>query len=140
MAENKRMVQSRLFSEAAGKQPELRRGQCRTRGKVSIHFDRAENLYADWPTPTCIISDGPYGVSGFPGDCHAAESLHEWYEPHVKAWSERATPETTLWFWNTEAGWANVHPLLLAQGWEYRCFNIWDKGLGQLRAMRIRKP
>ena len=82
--------------------------------------------------PTCIISDGPYGVSGFPGDCHDAGSLHEWYEPHVKAWSERSTPETTLWFWNTEAGWANVHPVLIAQGWEYRCCNIWDKGLGHV--------
>lgn len=132
LAEIKQMVQSRLFSEAAGEQPELKRGQCQTRGQVSIHFDRAENLYADWPRPTCIISDGPYGVSGFPGDCHEAESLHEWYEPHVKAWSGRATPETTLWFWNTEAGWANVHPLLVAQGWEYRCCNIWDKGLGHV--------
>ena len=46
----------------------------------------------DWPVPTCIISDGPYGVSGYPGDSHTAESLSEWYEPHVKAWSERSTP------------------------------------------------
>lgn len=87
------MVQSRLFAEAAGEQPELRRGQCQTRGQVSIHFDRAENLYADWPTPMCIISDGPYGVSGFPGDCHDAESLHEWYEPHVKAATFRVQDE-----------------------------------------------
>ena len=99
---------------------------------MSIHFGPAENCYANWPTPTCIIADGPYGVGGFPGDAHSPASLPDWYEPHVKAWSARAIPETTLWFWNTEAGWAAVHPVLVAQGWEYRCCNIWDKGLGHI--------
>jgi site-specific DNA-methyltransferase (adenine-specific) len=107
-------------------------GDVYTRGRISIHFDHAERLYAKWPTPTCIISDGPYGVSGFPGDHHRADSLAEWYEPHINAWSRRATPETTLWFWNTEVGWATVHPVLIANGWEYRCCNIWDKGLSHV--------
>lgn len=107
-------------------------GERYTRDQVSIHFDLAENLYADWPAPICIISDGPYGVSGFPGDNHKAESLADWYEPHIKAWSERSTPETTLWFWCTEVGWATVHPVLIAHGWKYRCCNIWDKGLGHI--------
>ena len=93
----------------------LRRGaweahQEYARGAVSVHFGLAENFYADWPAPTCIIADGPYGVSGFPGDAHTPAALADWYEPHVKAWNGRATPETTLWFWNTEAGWAAVHP------------------------------
>jgi site-specific DNA-methyltransferase (adenine-specific) len=99
---------------------------------VAIHFDYAESLYAIWAAPICIISDGPYGVSGFPGDEHKAEDLFEWYRPHVRAWSLRATAETTLWFWCTELGWATVHPLLEAEGWEYRCCNIWDKGLGHV--------
>jgi site-specific DNA-methyltransferase (adenine-specific) len=103
-----------------------------TRDRATIHFDQAENLYPLWPTPTCIISDGPYGVSGFPGDNHRAESLADWYEPHIKAWSKFSTPETTLWFWSTELGWATVHPVLAANGWEYRCCNIWDKGLGHV--------
>jgi site-specific DNA-methyltransferase (adenine-specific) len=105
-------------------------GEVYTRDHVTIHFDHAENLYPGWPTPTCIVSDGPYGVNGFPGDNHNAESLAEWYEPHIKAWSKYSTPETTLWFWNTEVGWATVHPVLVANGWEYRCCNTWDKGLG----------
>ncbi len=78
------------------------------------------------------MSDGPYGGGGFPGDGHEAAGLAQWYEPHVRAWSERATPETTLWFWNTELGWATVHPTLAANGWEYRCCNIWDKGMGHV--------
>ena len=102
------------------------------RGLASIHFGPAEQLYPEWPTPTCIVSDGPYGIRGFPGDTHTAESLPEWYRPHIETWSARSRPETTLWFWNTEVGWATVHPILLAHGWTYRCCNIWDKGLGHI--------
>jgi hypothetical protein len=109
-----------------------RHGDVFRREDVALHFNRAEDLYADWPTPTCIISDGPYGVSGFPGDERKAESLEQWYEPHVKAWSQYSSPQTTLWFWNTEIGWATVHPLLLANGWDYRCCNIWDKGMSHV--------
>lgn len=107
-------------------------GEVFRRDEAAIHFDRAEKLYHDWPTPTCIISDGPYGVSGFPGDERKAESLAGWYEPHIEAWSRSSTPQTTLWFWNTEVGWATVHPLLVANGWEYRCCNIWDKGMSHV--------
>ena len=101
-------------------------------GDAVICFGRAEDHYAEWPAPICIIADGPYGVDGFPGDQPTPATLAEWYEPHVAAWSTRSTPSTTLWFWNTEAGWATVHPLLAAHGWEYRCCNIWDKGLGHI--------
>lgn len=102
------------------------------RDDVSIHFDRAENLYGTWPEPTCIISDGPYGVNGFPGDERKPDSLAGWYEPHIQEWSRKSTPQTTLWFWNTEVGWATVHPLLVANGWEYRCCNLWDKGMSHV--------
>ena len=122
--------QLRMFPEEPPRQPVA--GQQYVRGRASIHFGRAESLYADWPAPTCIISDGPYGVGGFPGDRHTVGSLAEWYEPHIEAWSRYSTPETTLWFWNTEAGWATVHPALIAHGWEYRCCNVWDKGLGHI--------
>lgn len=104
--------QSQLFSGWQGRQREPVPGDLYTRDQVTIHFDRAGKLYSDWPTPTCILSDGPYGVNGFPGDNHKAESLAEWYEPHIKSWSEHSTPETTLWFWNTEVGWATVHPVM----------------------------
>ena len=102
------------------------------RGQSILHFGPAESFYEDWPTPTCIVSDGPYGIDGFPGDTRTASSLAAWYEPHVKAWSMRSRPDTTLWFWNTEVGWATVHPVLVANGWAYRCCNIWDKGLGHI--------
>lgn len=88
--------------------------------------------YAEWPSPVVIVCDGPYGISGFPGDTPTAASLPEWYEPHIKAWSELSTPLTTLWFWNTELGWAKVHPVLENHGWQYRSCHIWDKGIGHV--------
>ena len=101
-------------------------------GSASIHFGPAESFYAAWPAPVWIMSDGPYGISGFPGDLPSADGLLDWYGPHVEAWSARSTPETTLWFWNSELGWATVHPLLVEQGWEYRSCHVWDKGLGHV--------
>ena len=126
------MPQSHLFAETQEHKHESGIGQKYSRDAVSIHFDRAENQYANWPNPTCIISDGPYGVGGFPGDNHTVASLVEWYSPHIEVWSQRSTPETTLWFWSTEIGWATVHPVLEKYGWEYRCCNTWDKGLGHI--------
>jgi site-specific DNA-methyltransferase (adenine-specific) len=114
----------------AGSDP--KKGEVFRREDVAIHFDCAEQLYAQWPSPTCIISDGPYGISGFPGDEYRCDSLAQWYEPHVRAWSQEATPQTTLWFWNTEVGWAMVHPVLIKYGWEYRCCNVWDKGMSHV--------
>jgi len=97
-----------------------------------LYNANALEVYDKWDTPNVIVSDGAYGVGGFPGDPRTPESLGEWYEPHVKAWSEAATLATTLWFWNTEVGWANVHPVLVANGWKYEFTNIWDKGVGQV--------
>lgn len=100
--------------------------------RVEISYGDAMKFYGSWESPMAIISDGPYGISGFPGDPPTHECLADWYEPHVKKWSERATPQTTLWFWNTEVGWATVHPILVKHGWKYRNCYIWDKGIGHI--------
>lgn len=97
-------------------------------GKISFYHDDAMNLYDKWETPTIIISDGPYGISGFKGDLYSYKDLANWYEPHIAIWTEKSTPQTTLWFWNTEIGWASVHPILEKYGWVYKCCNIWNKG------------
>lgn len=99
---------------------------------VALYLGDAALLYDHWPPPTVIVSDGAYGVSGFDTDTPTVEGLVEWYEPHVMAWAARATPQTTLWFWNTEIGWATVHPLLTKYGWEYRSCHIWNKGKGHV--------
>src|SRR6266513_1660397 len=92
----------------------------------------ALDAYRDWPAPATIISDGAYGVRGFHGDTIGPEALPHWYRPHIAAWAAVAGPATTLWFWNTELGWATVHPVLVQFGWEYRCCHVWDKGMGHI--------
>lgn len=99
---------------------------------IKLYNDDVQNIYNTVHKPTVIISDGPYGVKGFPGDTDNPRLLPEWYEPHIKKWSEIATPQTTLWFWNTEIGWAMVHPILEKYGWEYKATQVWDKGKGHI--------
>jgi site-specific DNA-methyltransferase (adenine-specific) len=70
------------------------------------------DAYPDWPAPATIISDGAYGVRGFHGDTIGTDA--------------------TLWFWNTELGWANVHPVLAEHGWDYVQLVVWDKGLAHI--------
>lgn len=99
---------------------------------IRLFQDDAINLYEQWESPVVIICDGPYGVKGFPGDLKTTEGLAEWYEPHISAWTQKATPRTTLWFWCTEQGWAEVHPVLKKYGWEFKACNIWDKGMSHV--------
>ena len=98
----------------------------------SLHHGNVSEVYGKWPAPDLIISDGAYGVRGFRGDTTDASGLTDWYKPHVLAWAKAAKPSTSLWFWNTEVGWATVHPLLLATGWDYVQLAVWDKGLAHI--------
>ena len=86
-------------------------------------------LYDRWKVPDVIVSDGGYGISGFKKDAKEPSTLTAWYQPHIQAWSQYSRSGTTLWFWNTEIGWATVHPLLDRSGWDYVCCNIWNKGI-----------
>lgn len=101
-------------------------------GSIHLFCGDSLELYDGWETPTVIISDGPYGVNGFQGDLATPNGLDKWYEPHIKKWSQLATPLTTLWFWNTEIGWANVHPILEKYGWTYVSCCVWDKGMSHV--------
>jgi site-specific DNA-methyltransferase (adenine-specific) len=102
------------------------------RNRAEIFLGDAIDFYRKWPSPTVIVSDGPYGLNSYPGDAPTPEFLEQAYTPHVAAWSERALPSTTLWFWNSELGWANTHALLQSYGWEYRSCHIWNKGIGHI--------
>jgi DNA methylase len=99
------------------------------RTRAFLHYGDALEVYSQWPAPSAIVSDGAYGVGGFPGDPRTPEDLAAWYRPHVEAWSAAATPASTLWFWNTELGWATVHPVLAELGWDYVQTIVWDKGI-----------
>lgn len=101
-------------------------------GDLNLYYGDSLTHYEKWEKPHCIVSDGAYGVLGFEGDTSDHLGLPEWYEPHVKEWAKHATPETTLWFWNSEIGWAAVHPILEKYGWRYVNANIWNKGRGHI--------
>lgn len=102
------------------------------RGGARLEFGDALKLCESWPSPTVIIADGPYGLSSFPGDPPTADALSAWYQPHLERWAAKSTPQTTLWFWNSELGWATVHPAIVAAGWRYRSCHVWDKGIGHI--------
>lgn len=101
-------------------------------GQVNLYLGDSLNRYSSWEAPTTIISDGGYGILGFEGDTSDHLDLPHWYEPHIKEWSKHATAQTTLWFWNSEIGWAAVHPILEKYGWRYVNCNVWNKGKGHI--------
>lgn len=107
-------------------------GQSDAQPRFELYAGDVMDAYATWPTPTTIVSDGAYGVRGFHGDTVSPEMLTHWYQPHIAAWSAAAKPWTTLWFWNTEIGWATVHPALSANGWDYVESVTWDKGVAHI--------
>lgn len=100
----------------------------RAQSDLGIYQGDVMAWYRTWPAPMVIVSDGPYGLGSYPGDLPTTDGLTEWYTPHVEQWSRKATPQTTLWFWNSEIGWATVHPVLAGHGWKYRACHVWDKG------------
>jgi hypothetical protein len=101
-------------------------------GLATLHRGDALEAYEFWDPPACIISDGPYGLGKIQGEAQTPEGLGEWYTPHVAEWARRAGPDTTLWFWNSELGWATVHPVLERHGWQYEECCVWDKGIAHV--------
>jgi DNA methylase len=118
--------------EAHGEQPYASDEVAAIGGLVSIEGKDALACYGRWPTPTCIVSDGPYGLGKFPGEPRTHVGLGDWYAPHVAAWSAAAATDCTLWFWCSEIGWATVHPVLELHGWQYEECNVWDKGIAHV--------
>lgn len=100
--------------------------------RYDIRLGDSLDAYGAWPSPTVIISDGAYGLHGFPTDPPNVAELPVWYEPHVRAWAEAATNKTVLWFWNSEIGWLAAHPVLERHGWRYVQCNVWNKGIGHV--------
>jgi hypothetical protein len=98
-------------------------------GTASLHLADAMTCYDEWRQPTCIIADGPYGLGKYPGEPVTPDGLAEFYAPHAAAWARRSLPSTTLWFWNSELGWAKAHQALEMHGWQYEEAVIWDKGI-----------
>ncbi|MBU3844530.1 MAG: hypothetical protein H9847_06650 [Candidatus Anaerobiospirillum pullicola] len=83
------------------------------------------------PTPEPHAAVAPAGGcdSGIgSGSCAPLSDFCAWYQPHIAAWAKAAKPSTSLWLWNTEIGWASLHPQLQAAGWEFVQLLVWNKG------------
>jgi len=110
---------------------------------VNLSHGDSLDFYHNWEQPTVIVSDGAYGILGFEGDTSDHLGIPEWYEAHIAAWSKKASAQTTLWFWNSEIGWAAAHPILQKYGWRYVNANIWNKGrahvAGNVNTAKIRR-
>lgn len=102
------------------------------RDGATICLGDSLKMYKHWLPPTVIISDGPYGLGSYEGDPHTPENLADFYAAHLSEWSKYSKPNTTLWFWNSELGWANVHNSIQQNGWEFRNCHIWNKGIGHI--------
>ena len=98
----------------------------------SLFSGDAFEAYDTWLPPACIIADGPYGLGKFPGEAKTPDNLAEFYAPHAAAWAKAAQPFTTLWFWNSEIGWAKSHAALEMHGWQYEETVVWDKGIAHV--------
>ena len=58
---------------------------------LRAHLGEAEAVYPTLePGYALIVSDGAYGIGGFPGDPADARRLADWYAPHLAAWDRLA--------------------------------------------------
>lgn len=112
----------------------MKRSRIFEHNNIHIYNGDAKDFYKEWKSPTMIMCDGPYGINGFgfKGDLYNEFGLAEWYEPHIKEWTLFSSPQTTLWFWCTEQGWASVHSVFVKYGWEFKACHVWDKGMGHV--------
>lgn len=127
-----RVIQGGGRPSPSRKTPKNRNEDTVRMGQASVFQGDAIDAYEGWLAPTCIISDGPYGLGKFPGEPTSTDGLAEWYAPHAAAWARHALPYTTLWFWNSEIGWAKSHAALEMNGWQYEETMVWDKGIAHI--------
>jgi hypothetical protein len=66
----------------------------------ALHGEGAD-IYPTLPADeySLIVSDGAYGIGGFPGDPRSPKALADWYAPHLEAWDRLAAPSSSLYFW-----------------------------------------
>jgi DNA modification methylase len=74
------------------------------------------------------VLDGPYGMSKAAWDrVPPRGSLVDLYRGHLEDVGRLCAPSASLYVWNTSAGWAELHPVMVSMGWGFRCLIVWDK-------------
>ena len=95
----------------------------------ALHGEGAD-IYPTLPADeySLIVSDGAYGIGGFPGDPRSPKALADWYAPHMEAWDRLAAPSSSLYFWGTPEGCARMLPAVEAAGWTLNSQIRWYQG------------
>jgi len=101
---------------------------------LTAHHGDGLAIYPTLPADayTLIVSDGAYGIGGFPGDPKSPKGLADWYRPHLEAWDRLAAPSSSLYFWCTPEGCARMLPEVEAHGWRLYSIVRWHKGMAAL--------
>lgn len=96
---------------------------------INTHLGDGLDIYPTLPADayTLIVSDGAYGIGGFPGDPKSPKALADWYAPHLEAWDRLAAPSSSLYFWCTPEGCARMLPHVDAAGWSLMSCLRWEK-------------
>lgn len=77
---------------------------------------------------SCAILDGPYGMGKADWDrIPRGGSLVDLYRDHIADVGRVCAPSASLYLWNTEVGWAELHPAILAAGWTFVSLIVWVK-------------
>ena len=94
----------------------------------------AREVAASMAAGSCSLAilDGPYGMQKAQWDRMNVAELPEWYRPHLEDVGRICAPSASLYFWNTSAGWAAVHPVILSMGWTFRALVVWDKTVAHM--------
>jgi len=101
---------------------------------INTHLGDGLDIYPTLPADayTLIVSDGAYGIGGFPGDPKSPKALAAWYAPHLEAWDRLAAPSSSLYFWGLPEGCARMLPHVEDAGWRYHHRVVWHKGVASL--------
>lgn len=79
-------------------------------------------------TALLAILDGPYGLGKAAWDkVPRGGTLADLYQGALDDVGTVCLPSASLYLWNTSAGWAELHPHVLARGWTFRSLIVWDK-------------
>ena len=94
-------------------------------------YEADARLVAATLPPGCAslaILDGPYGLFKAAWDrIPRGGTLADLYQGHLDDVGRVCAASASLYLWNTSAGWAELHPHILARGWTFRSLIVWHK-------------
>lgn len=96
----------------------------------TVYEADARDVAAAMPAGGVVVNilDGPYGMGKADWDrVPRGGSLIDLYRGHLEDVGRLSAPSASLYVWNTSAGWAELHPAILAAGWTFRTLIVWDK-------------